>query len=421
MRILPVLFMAGVTALYTSVSGQTNTISPYSFYGVGELHTTNFTTRGMGGAGTGIALYNQINFQNPAALGYQDTMSFIFNTSFSLRNTQIASTARSGRINQLSLDHLAISFPLMKRLALSAGITPYSQTGYKVSQISRIDSSEQNARYWYEGSGGLSKVFAGLGGQISDQLSVGLNGSFVFGEIAHTEQIVLLNGDLQPEGGTYDTKFLSTYNLQGFGIMPAILVKLSPASDHQLTGGITWDYTFDLNTQIEITNKSNAFKDSSYHIENYSGYSRLPQIVSTGIAYQYKKTLMLAADYQYTKWSDTYIYTRKQNLTNAHGIRFGVQYIPRPEKPRHYYEKIAYRAGVNYNTGNIRVEGSVVSTIGLTAGLGLPYKNTKSRFDLSYEYNKRGKVEAGHLQEINHWITINISLFDIWFYQQKLD
>lgn len=415
------LLVAGFAALFTPVIGQTNNISPYSYYGVGELFTPNFATRALGGAGTGLALHNQINFQNPAAQGYQDTMSFIFSTSFSLRNTQIATQARSGRINQLSLDHLAVSFPLTKGLTLAAGIMPYSQTGYKVSQINQIETSEQYARYWYDGSGGLSKVFAGLGGKISDQIAVGLNGSFIFGEIAHTEQIVLLNDDLQPEEGTKDTRFLSTYNMQGFGVMPAILVKLPLNPDHQLTGGITWDYSFDLNTQVETTNKSNAFADSTYNSETYSGASRLPHTLGSGFSYHFKNTLLLVADYQYTRWSESYIYTRQQNLTDAHGIRFGVQYVPKPEKPRHYYQRVAYRAGANYNTGNISINGTVVSGYGLTAGLGLPYKNTKSRFDISYEYNKRGKIASGNLQEINHWITINISLFDIWFYKQKLD
>lgn len=421
-RIINLFVSFSLVAASTAVFSQTNSISPYSYYHFGDFQPANFTTRGMGGVGVGLPLTNQINFLNPAALSSQDTMSFIFNTSISIRNNAIASATRSGRINQLGLDHLAVSFPLSKGVIMSAGIMPFSQTGYKVSKIGSIDNSTDLARYTFDGSGGLSKVFAGLGVRVLDQLSVGLNAYYMFGEIVHAETAEVLNPDSTQSRGSYASQWTKEFTIRGFGITPAVLYQHAFGARHTLSLGATWDPAFNLTTDIStIENNSGYDPDSSFTEITEKGNSRLPQSFSIGASYTLDSKLTLALDYQLQQWSGASVYSRAENLTDAHFLRFGVAYLPRPEKPKSYFQRITYRAGAHYNTGNLKVDGTLLSAYGLTAGLSLPYKNTKSRFDISYQYTHRGNTQPNNLQEINHWITINISLFDIWFYKQKLD
>ena len=59
---------------------------------------------------------------------------------------------------------------------------PYTSVGYKLEDINDDGRLENR----YRGEGGVNRVFAGLGYQITDKLSVGVDFNYNFGNIQNS-------------------------------------------------------------------------------------------------------------------------------------------------------------------------------------------------------------------------------------------
>lgn len=65
--------------------------SPYTRFGFGQLALPEMGIhKAMGGTGTGLRNYNQINMMNPATYSTVDTLTFILDMGMSLQNTNFA-------------------------------------------------------------------------------------------------------------------------------------------------------------------------------------------------------------------------------------------------------------------------------------------------------------------------------------------
>ena len=111
-------------------SNSINAFSPYTLYGLGELHTPGTVAmRSMGGVGIGFQSTIAVNTVNPAALGAMMQRTFIFNFGMEGQNFYAKQGNNSTSYNTFNVRDIVVQFPLAKNVGLSASVTPYSSVG----------------------------------------------------------------------------------------------------------------------------------------------------------------------------------------------------------------------------------------------------------------------------------------------------
>ncbi|MDR0794802.1 MAG: hypothetical protein LBE79_01915, partial [Tannerella sp.] len=172
-----------------SLSAQNSTVSPYTRYGYGVLADQSFGAgRSMGGIGYGLRSSIQINPVNPASYTSMDSLTFLFDVGATLQMSWLNDATSSHRNINGNLMYLAMQFPLSKTLAMSAGVLPFSHTGYKFNIENKNDAISHTDTY--SGKGGLNEVYVGLSYDIwKKRLSLGANVSYLFGMIEHNSQV----------------------------------------------------------------------------------------------------------------------------------------------------------------------------------------------------------------------------------------
>ena len=86
-----------------------------------------------------------------------------------------------------SFDYLAMQFRLWKKMGMTVGFLPFSTVGYSISKTHDFEDVNNNGKWSesYDGDGGFHQVFIGLGHKVFNNLSVGANFSYLYGDITH--------------------------------------------------------------------------------------------------------------------------------------------------------------------------------------------------------------------------------------------
>src|ERR1700744_1949206 len=193
-------------ALGSFAQSTTNSSSPYSRYGIGDISSgllpQNIAIGGIGAATNSIGgAYANINTENPAANGnigaFGKTVIDIGLQSSTLFLSQTGQP--SARNSNFNLSHIAFGIPITRTNAMFSAITfglqPYSDLGYNfVKNLPRgygtsspVDTNSTN--YVYQGEGGLSKAYFGYGFTLFKHLSLGASANYIFGDLKQTSAI----------------------------------------------------------------------------------------------------------------------------------------------------------------------------------------------------------------------------------------
>ena len=210
-----------LTFIVVSAIAQNGSNSPYTRYGFGQLSDQSFgNSKAMGGISYGLRNGLQINAANPASYSAVDSLTFLFDAGMSLQNTNFQENGVKTNAKNSSIDYLAMQFRLWKRMGLTAGFLPFSTVGYNMSQNKSISSDEYgnpiNALYTYKGDGSIQQVFLGLGYKVFDNLSIGANFSYLYGDITHSASTTFSNSNAYYSVRT-DKLEISDYKLD-FGV-----------------------------------------------------------------------------------------------------------------------------------------------------------------------------------------------------------
>ena len=140
-----ILLIFSAFIIATGLQAQTNTYSPYSRFGIGDIAKKGFgRNQALGGIGFGLRDRNHLNYLNPAGNSAQDTMSFIFSTGVSGNTMQLQSNEGSHNVHNVTLSHLALGFPVTRWWKTSLGLVPYSHMGYKLIDVDLSQGAEHH-------------------------------------------------------------------------------------------------------------------------------------------------------------------------------------------------------------------------------------------------------------------------------------
>ena len=209
-----------IVLIFCGLSGiaqNNNTTSPFSRYGLGDLHQYGYgRTAAMGGASLGSRHSVQINSANPASYDANDSLSFIFDFGIDGTYSKYKSSTGKMNANDVNFRYFSLSWPVTKWLGAGMGIQPFSDMGYEVAFTEAV-TGVGNVYHSYSGDGTNSKAFFGASISPFKGLSVGANLNYIFGRITQNTGIGFDSADLfyiSKVEGTRLRDFTLTYGLQ---------------------------------------------------------------------------------------------------------------------------------------------------------------------------------------------------------------
>ncbi|WP_435139534.1 hypothetical protein [Formosa sp. A9] len=393
-----------------SVCSQSNTLSssPYSLYGLGLLNTTNTgKTTSLGNTGIANSSRTFINNANPASFAYVPLNTFFFDVGIkSTYGVQIDGGSQDSKINA-NFSNMAFAFPINSKSGLSLTLIPYTNVGYSLNTIETDIEGTSNVFYSdIEGSGGLNDLKINYGYKLLDNLSLGLTSSLLFGQITETETNYIANNTLS----IYDANSYSGFRL-GAGI------QYSPFKNTTL-GSIV-----NLPTRLsgeKDTTVSQIYDGDVYSNEDLDDF-KLPLEIGFGVQTTYLDQVTVALDYKKYFWSNTNQTDQLGTFVDQNIFGLGVEFAPNINKLK-FWNTLQYRAGFNYDSGNLEITGQKINNYTLDVGLGIPLRyDGLSMLNISYAYGTKGQVYNNLIQEHYHLLTLNISLAGRWFEKRKFN
>lgn len=405
-----------------------NAFSPYTMYGVGELHTPGTVAqRSMGGVGVAMQSNLVYNPLNPAALGNMMQQSFIFNFGVEGQNFYAKQGDAKTSFNSFNVRDIAIQFPITKRLAMSASITPYSSVGY------RILTEEKNpdvladigyVDYYYTGEGSITEAKLAMGWEPFKRFYIGASAMFYIGDIDryNTTRITALTAGQGTFSSASKLNNLSTSRIMGnVGVQYHIIMKPKAA----LTVGAVYDFGGELKAKTkEFISSNNVFSDTVSMKKGVSPIA-LPRSISAGL-YFHSPKFVAGFDYVYQDWEskNEYDEVNKVGYTNTHTYKLGLQFTPNRGDVRRVMNRWSYRLGARYGQSYMTFYGTKLPEVALTLGVGIPIKLFgTSSIDVGVELGRRGTLSNGLIRDNYFKISLGMSMFgeDYWFSRYKID
>lgn len=402
-----------------AANAQSSTNSPYTRYGLGELSDQAFAhNAAMGGIGYALRSSEQINVMNPASYSAVDSLSFMFDIGMGLKSSNYQENSYKTNAKNASFDYLAMQFRLHPRVGFAVGFTPYSNVGYKFSRTSDIENSDDvTLTNTFYGDGGLQQIFGGIGFKILDNLSIGANVGYLYGEIDYQTLATLSNGGDQTT--TYNNISINSY-IANFGLQ--YTQKLSKTD--KVTLGLVYGLGHDLKSTetkgIQVTDGSSYSELTEETIKDSYG---IPSTFGAGLTWQHKQNLTVGADYTLQQFENVKYDNSTDFYKNRTRIGAGIEYMP-SLYGRNYLSRIRYRAGAYYSSSYMKLpEYDGPKEWGVSAGFGLPLHLFQRNTVLSItgQYVRVLPSVKGMLSENRFVLKLGLTFNEHWFMKWRVN
>jgi hypothetical protein len=428
-KIFKNILFAAILFASASAGAQNTSSSPYSQFGLGDLKASLLPqNKGIGGLSNGFRKpgpYSNINIANPASYSAIQLTTFDIGATTDFR--QLSRTGISENSFNANLSHIAIGIPVSPKSAMSFGILPFSQKGYQYKTSGEVGGSKLD--YVYNGDGGLSKAYVGYGLGLGKNLNIGVNASYIFGNIKENRST-----EFPEDLGALNSRTQVGNNIYGFSFDYGLQYEANISKGKKLVIGYSGNAGKQLNSKTSTLstryikdfaqgNESPAI-DTTFFLEGESKKLKLPITHSLGFAVQKTDYWLVGADVSYAKWSDFRSGSENPGLNDTYGVAVGGQFTPDPSAVNSYFKLVEYRMGVKYDKTYVKINDSDINQVGLTLGLGLPLQSSRTTFykiNFAAELGKRGTLENSLIRERYLNLTLGFTMNDRWFIKPKFD
>lgn len=413
MRRYAKLLLIFISVIFCNNLWSQSVYTPYSRYGYGLLNDNSTSAqRAMGGVGYAMNSGRQINVKNPASYANIDSLTFLFDMGVDINQLWTSEGDTKGKKLGGGLDYVTLQVPLTKWGGASIGFLPYSSVNYAFGE------KIENGSAIYSGSGGISQLYLGLAAKPVEGFTVGVNISYLFGNITHDnysytsstsssiglfERVISVK-DYMIEIGAQYTRQIDRRNRLTLGVM------FSPGkSFHGNSYGIQYD------AQI------NSEPDTIGYTSLKGKYTQ-PFTLGAGVNWQWNDRLMVEVDATYQPWSKAKYASidglETSRFVNRYKGAVGAQYCINPRGS--FSDRIQYRAGFSATRDYWLIMGNSIRQYGVSMGVGLPVPGSKTMINLSVEYQTRHAVPNPLVKEKYLFLTLGVNFNEIWFWQNKL-
>jgi len=401
-----------------------NTSSPYSRYGLGDLHSYSFgRSTAMGGAAIASRFNKQINLANPASYSAIDSLGFMFEFGLDGRSSSFKNDLGTSHANDFNFQYFAMNFKVSNRSGAVLGLVPFTDVGYNVT----VDEDLENVgavRTNYYGAGTISRAFFGMAIEPVRSLSIGANLNYAFGMLNRNSEVYFLEGTGYYQIQQYRNLRVSDFSLN-FGVQGTIPMGIG----RKLILGAVFENNPTYNARYSnITQKNLSVGNSLdqdtlfYQDEQDKGSIEFPFSYGFGVSYVIDNKLEINADYFHQDWGDAKFFGEKSAfLTDLNKFAVGGEWIPDKFSIRSYISRVAYRFGMSYEQTYLIFNGQHINDFGISFGVGLPIYRSSSTINVAAVFGKRGTQQNNLVLENYARINVSVNLYDLWFMKRTFD
>ena len=284
-----------------SAMAQSGSNSPYTRYGFGQLSDQSFgNSKAMGGIAYGLREGLQINAANPASYSAVDSLTFLFDAGMSLQNANFQEKGVKTNAKNSTFDYIAMQFRLGKRMGLTAGFLPFSTVGYNMSKTEELANSEDqygtttSTLKSYTGDGSVQQVFVGLGYKVFNNLSIGANLSYLYGNAIHVSSLTFSNAN------AHKSVRAEEFKINDYKLDLGLQYTQPLGQKHKVNLGLVYSYGHDINGK-GYSYKETYLLESKYPltqtVDTIQGGFSLPHSFGAGFTYVYNNRLTVGLDY----------------------------------------------------------------------------------------------------------------------------
>ncbi len=421
-----------VTGLYA----QDGSVSPYSYFGIGDSRALGaYENQMMGGIGM-FADSIHVNLKNPAAyskLGIQYGDNFgitTYTAGMSHKQLRLKSFTDQQNNRLTNFDYLAVGLSLTKGLGIGFGIAPFSSVGYNLVGES-TNTNGSTVINQFTGSGGLNRAFLSIGWEFAKDFSVGVTGNFNFGRLEN-RRIQSVEG---VQFGTVDDR---TSKVNGVDFNYALSYTPTIKDKYTLFTSLRINTQANLtseNTQVigsfsldDNTNRETVEVDlDAQRLKNTD--LKIPTTTTFGLGLGQERKWFLGAEYSFqglSTFSNDFLAVDNLVYEDASSLAFGGFIVPDAAPFSPFWKRITYRAGLRLDKTGMLVNNTEINNFGITFGFGIPFGRTitnpiGSNLNLGFELGRRGTTSADLIEESYFKINVGLSLNDLWFLKRKID
>ncbi len=437
---LRIFLVIAILCSGVSLRAQSNILSPYSLSGIGELKFTGFHDhKNMGGVSRAIRSSSNYSPLNPAS--YTAMSNVVYNAGASMSLGNLESSSGTAQTNFANMNYFSMGFakPNQSTWGVSFGFYQLSEVGYDIRAANQGDSL--GSYNLFNGQGGISTAYAGVGISPVKNLSLGANINYNFGSIESVRAQVYPIGNSHFSFSDENYLYYSGFNFD-FGVQYTIrqitkndeaIHHVFGASFHTATKLNGEGYRYTESFFGRLFEEQGIFIPIDTLIYNDSLTKQLRKPQSFGLAYSVSKPghWVLSAEYERGLWSKEISELNNEPFFDQERYSFGLGIVPNPDYRTmgNYFSKVQYSAGIRYEKLYYNFFGQQIDELGIGFGLGLPIVKTFngsngkvaiiSRVNLGVEYSQRGTTENNLIKENYLHITIGLNFNDKWFIPRK--
>lgn len=432
MKRLPLcaFLLTAVAAAYA----QSGTNSPYSRFGLGMLseRATGFN-RGMNGLAMGYRRHNQVNMLNPASYSAIDSLTFIFDMGVSGQITNFKENGNSKNAKNANFEYVTAGFRAVRNVGIALGVVPLTNVGYDYSTTSFIGNSTATFTTTYSGTGGLHEAFLGVGWQPVNNFSIGVNGSYLWGDIENKSDVTFSDASVNASGRTYSAE-VKSYRVN-IGAQYSfhldkndwLTVGATYSPGHSIGGKPKCYYRYTVSTSSTEVNDT---------LSSYGGRElklKLPTEVGAGLAWTHGSKWLVGLDWDWQKWSSyeqpeiiasggSVSYGMRGGMySDRHKFTLGTEFTPN-SMSRRFLNRVNYRAGVSYATSYYKFNSNNgPKELSASIGFGIPIQNSLNNRSILNVSGQWVREFGSTINENSFRLTIGFTFNERWFAKWKVE
>lgn len=453
-RINKLLVLALLLGSCVGLSAQENQVlSPYSAYGLGDLTPGMFPwQRTFGEMSLGVSDPFRHSPSTPSS--YANLLKPVF--SMGLRTVLVREETNAGTFERTNSQFMGLGFGMPINngsWGVGFGLLPVSSVGYELVDRTFLTTGEQ-VDFEYTGSGGLSKMYAGLSKRLwqkrdtvnktYDKLVLGGQMNYRFGTIENIRKAIYPQNE-----GYFNTNSTASTIIRDpqFDMSLQYLKYFKTGKgdnkrDIKLTAGAYYAPSSklgarrtDLTTSYFLTTLGiEIVQDTIEFIDRSEGTITLPQSIGVGAGITINDKWTYAVEYRQQDWNKLEVNVEGWELPAELGTRTslaaGVSFTPSTVLNPYGYtflEKTTYSLAIRKEDDYLVINDSQLESYALSFGASFPlyFSKTRSRFTIGTELGTRGSTDNGGIKETYadfiFGVSITPDLRETWFKKRRIE
>ena len=366
---------------------------------------------GIGNIGTTQLDPDHLLTTNPASWSALSRTRIEFGLGY--RGTLISDDQQSNYTSETELKGVTFGIPVSREYGVGAviGLVPYSRISYSAQQYYPADDIIPSYNLFYEGKGGLSKIFLGSSFFLPLGFSAGVTLDYYFGNQTYASTISF------DDPRYISTKYEDIRRSTGFGTTLG-LISSNLAREFRIGGisdlriGLSYNFVGNLDTDSIFTQTSLTLVDT---VTNTKADMKIPARITGGISFALEEEYNFYLDLLFQPMSQ-YSFNGQpdQNLKDAIRYNANFEYKPRRQVGMTTLEQIIWRFGLSYEQTQYTYNGQDIYQYSVYGGLSYPL-GIDNTIDFAVEYSNKGRTDKNLLHENAIKIYLGLSFGELWF------